>query len=129
MFVVYDRKPHQPHARILQTIDGPQPYGYGKKLDERVMHWVFMPDAKVDIMRHYIEWRISERPTLKLIEDGNVVRGIPVGSDVQIWHDGACIAKATVEDGEIEFAPTMPGTYRLIVSCWPYLDLTMDLTR
>lgn len=50
--------------------------------------------------------------------DEVVLAGLPEGTTVSV--DGG--EPQEVTDGEIRFSSTMPGTYRLLVSCWPYLD-------
>lgn len=57
---------------------------------------------------------IADRIPLPHSVDGNVISGLPV--PVQVRVDGPLMDAFEVPDGEIEFAPPVPGTYTLTLT-------------
>jgi len=67
-------------------------------------------------------WYISNkkmvlRPTLAVSLGTQVLRGVPIGAAVTI--EGQTY---TADGTDIELEFSLPGSYLIRVSCWPYLD-------
>ncbi|MDG3442479.1 hypothetical protein [Nitrospirillum amazonense] len=64
--------------------------------------------------------------TLEIAADGAdavSLTGLPTGSTVAL--DGQV---ATAHDGTMAITTTLPGTHQVLIICWPYRDLTLEIT-
>ncbi|WP_044563843.1 hypothetical protein [Azospirillum sp. B4] len=55
--------------------------------------------------------------------DAVAISGLPAGTIVTL--DGQ---SATAEGGTMDITTTLPGRHQVFVSCWPYRDLTLEIT-
>lgn len=64
----------------------------------------------------------SERVFMPATLDGMTITGIPEGAVLTI--EGI---DYTINDGEAELSFTLPGTYQVKLSLWPWLDTTFEV--
>jgi hypothetical protein len=74
--------------------------------------------------RHYyvVDGQPTERPSSPVSRAGLTLQGVPNGAT--LWINGDSYAA----DGNVELELPMPGTYRLRVECFPYLDFADEVT-
>ena len=91
-----------------------------------------MPDGgsravgKATLDKHYVlNGTILERPANPTTITGMKLLNVPNPSTVTI--DGASPHQVT--DGEVDLSFTQPGTYTVVVSSWPALDATFQVTQ
>lgn len=65
---------------------------------------------------------VTARPDMPATIDGLTISGIPAGAVLTI--EGV---DYTVDDGEAELSFTLPGTYQVKLSLWPYLDKVFEV--
>lgn len=74
--------------------------------------------AEVSDLRHYVkDGIIEERPTLPIVLDDNVLRGVPEGSTVVIDYENY-----TADGSDIELEFGHPGDFQVRVEKFPYQD-------
>ena len=64
----------------------------------------------------------SERVEVPATIDGMTITGIPEGAVLTV--EGV---DYIIDDGEAELSFTLPGTYQVKLSLWPYLDKTFEV--
>lgn len=77
----------------------------------------------VDRDIHYApNGNITLRPNMPVKLEGNTLRGVPDGSFIQINN-------TTYEDcgGDVELEFSAPGTYKVLIICWPYINAEFTL--
>ena len=73
-------------------------------------------------LTHYIlNGQPTERPASPVTIDGRTLSDVPPSST--LWIDG----ESYEAEGDVELDFVMPGTYKLRVVCFPYLDWEYDL--
>lgn len=70
---------------------------------------------------YVVDGRAVERPASPVTIDGRTLSDVPAGST--LWIDG----ESYEAEGDVELDFVMPGTYKLRVVCFPYLDWEYDL--
>jgi hypothetical protein len=70
---------------------------------------------------YVVEGEAVERPASPVTIDGRTLSDVPSGST--LWIDG----ESYEAEGDVELDFVMPGTYKLRVVCFPYLDWEYDL--
>ncbi|MEY2680633.1 MAG: hypothetical protein RL661_864 [Pseudomonadota bacterium] len=79
-------------------------------------------EGEYDNRTHYIlNGQPTERPASPVTIDGRTLSDVPPGST--LWIDG----ESYEAEGDVELDFAMPGTYKLRVVCFPYLDWEYDL--
>ena len=68
---------------------------------------------------------ITPRPANTATISGMTISNVPNPSTVTI----AGGSPTTVTDGEVDLSFTQPGTYTVVVSSWPMLDATFQVTQ
>jgi hypothetical protein len=73
--------------------------------------------------QYVVEGVATQRPvnTAKLV--GSTLRDVPTGTVVTIGN-----SRYTVDDGHADLNFAYPGTYSLQLTCFPYLDTTIEIT-
>lgn len=66
---------------------------------------------------------LTERPENPSTLNGTVIENVPVGATVS-FGDQSYI----VDDGTAELQFAFPGTYEIIVACFPYLTKTFEVS-
>jgi hypothetical protein len=130
MHVCYDKDGDTP-GRISLVSLGPS-QTYGETLTAFGHAFLYLPGKTVDIAADYVDVktrRVARRPTMALRQNGNIIRGVPRGCRVTITFGAVTVASEIVNDGVVEFEPEHPGVYRATFNCWPYMPVTMDLSR
>lgn len=61
--------------------------------------------------------KLVKRPVMSAVQVGTVISGVPKGAQVLIEGQ-----RYTADGSPIELEFPLPGTYRIHVQCWPYLD-------
>ena len=71
---------------------------------------------------HYIlDGEVTERPASPVTRTDLTLLAVPEGST--LWINGESYAA----EGEVELEFPLPGTYRLRVECFPFLDLVDEV--
>ena len=117
MIVVYTA-----NGEIVQTIDN-------QALEFALKHNVpdgcaalDVPTTHIDFNRHYVlNGELTQRPTSPVTRTDLTLLGVPEGST--LWING----ESYDAEGDVALEFPLPGTYRLRVECFPYLDWTDEV--
>lgn len=112
MIVVYDT-----HGRITRLIDG-------QSLEFALAHNVPSEQFAVEVDRVAVDYigeyvfdgEVAERPTSPVSRTDLTLANVPTGS--KLFINGESYDAA----GTVELEFPLPGTYRLRVECFPFLD-------
>lgn len=82
----------------------------------------YVVEGEYDNRTHYIfNGQPTERPASPVTIDGRTLFNVPPGST--LWIDG----EQYDAEGDVELDFVMPGTYKLRVVCFPYLNWEYEL--
>lgn len=120
LFAVYDLTTGE-ILRSGQCADGDLELqaGDGQAVIERASQYQHDGNSYVDLTG---EPTVTARPDMPATIDGLTISGIPAGAVLTI--EGV---DYTVDDGEAELSFTLPGTYQVKLSLWPYLDKVFEV--
>lgn len=78
----------------------------------------FQAEGEYDSAEYYFnDHKPALKPSFNIQVSGNTLSGVPAGAKLEIEGE------SYIADGsDIELSFIYPGTYRIKVSCWPYLD-------
>ncbi|MDG3444495.1 hypothetical protein [Nitrospirillum amazonense] len=83
-------------------------------------HWVHGGDIELRPAMPYVADK------LEIVADGAdavSLSALPPGSTVTLEGQAA-----TTHDATMTITTTLPGTHQVLISCWPYRDLTLEIT-
>ncbi|TWB20683.1 hypothetical protein FBZ89_10682 [Nitrospirillum amazonense] len=94
----------------------------------KAMHGMGHPDT-----HHVVDGAIEERPSLPMTADkvqiaadgidAVTLTGLPTGAIVTLDAQSA-----TADGATMAITTTLPGRHQVSVTCWPYRDLTLEIT-
>lgn len=115
---------HDTDGRIVQT--GAMPRWMLATQEDHLPAGILAIEVESDLFRDYVlDGAAVPRPANTTVQSGMKLVNLPNPATVAI--NGT--APQQVTDGEVEFEFTQPGTYTVVVSAWPMLDATFQVTQ
>jgi hypothetical protein len=100
-------------GQIIESHASPEPITFPVWEDG----WHYL-EARGDGTTEYVKDRqVVPRPIMDLQVSGKTLAGVPAGAVITI--DGV---EYTADGSDIELDFSLPGKYRIRVSCWPYIN-------
>ena len=119
LVVIYNKT----DGRILRTVECTPnllPYQYDEELENYLEIYSTVDDSKFYVH----ESNIIERPTFSESITGTTVSNLPIPTTVV-----ANGVSYLVDDGEAELSFSLPGTYQIKLSSFPYQDKLIEVTK
>lgn len=94
-----------------------------RRFSQNYQGHLWFEDSSIDLKTHYIlNGEITERPDSLVTRTDLTLHDVPDGSKLHI-NEASYDAEGTVE---LEFP--LPGTFKLRVECFPFLDFVDEVT-
>jgi hypothetical protein len=89
-------------------------------------------NASINDEKQYVNTEsgtVLPRPEFGLVVTGGVITSIPPNTLVKIFYkDGKFLSEYVIDDGECDLVGSETGDYRLVISCFPYVEEMLELT-